>query len=506
MTAPGGLLDFFALEAAEHLDRLDVLASASAGPEPDALHKHARALRGAATMAKVPLVADLSGALERVARYARDTGAPWGAGQRSAIVSAVDELRRLVRTVKALTPEDETRARALAAELEAFAPRATPVATPIPDAGSLIARDAKELSVAIAMLRTRPADPAALAPLADRVRRLRGTAELKDFPPLPEIVEGIERAIRPLEQGAGMREQMLDVLVAADAVLTDAAQAIDARAPLPAGPMLDAFVAALDRLADGRGDADRIVPISALYYADGEPDVIAAAPNPPTSRAERFRLEAVSLAEHLRRLVGDARSARDTIARDRLGRELRAAVTAFEQVARSFDEHDVATLMAAHLGGASVLSPESLDALDAAAVALADPKGELRVAPPVAAAAPAPAAAEAPEPVVAPVVAPAVAPVVAPTPDAVTPAVPASGLQSLLEQGLAGLGGLATAPLAAPSAVEDDTIVPIERLFYRGRAALERAQSLRDEMRRHGSPSPEQLHELYDLLDLVGTE
>jgi chemotaxis protein histidine kinase CheA len=497
MTAPGGLLDFFALEAAEHLDRLDVLASASAGPEPDALHKHARALRGSATMAKVPLVADLSGALERVARYARDTGAPWGAGQRSAIVSAVDELRRLVRTVKALTPEDDARARALAAELDAFAPRATPVATPIPDAGSLIARDAKELSVAIAMLRTRPADPAALAPLADRVRRLRGTAELKDFPPLPEIVEGIERALRPLEQGAGMRDQILEVLVAADAVLTDAAQAIDARAPLPTGPMLDAFVAALDRLTDGQRDADRIVPISALYYADGAPDVIAAAPNPPTSRAERFRLEAVSLAEHLRRLIGDARSARDSIARDRLGRELRGAVVAFEQVARSFDEHDVATLLAAHVNGAAALSSASLDALDAAAVSLADPKGELR---PSAAEAAAPTAAAAPTPVAAP--APAAAPTSAPT---AAPA-PASGLQSLLAQGLAGLGGLATAPLAAPTAVEDDTIVPIERLLYRGRAALERAQSLRDEIRRNGTPSAEQLHELYDLLDLVGTE
>ncbi|MDX2183138.1 MAG: hypothetical protein SFW08_04055 [Gemmatimonadaceae bacterium] len=500
MTAPGGLLDFFALEAAEHLDRLDVLASASAGPEPEALHKHARALRGSATMAKVPLVADLSGALERVAKYARDTGAPWGAGQRSAIVSAVDELRRLVRTVKSLTPDDEARARALAAELEAFAPRATPVATPIPDAGSLIARDAKELSVAIAMLRTRPADPAALAPLADRVRRLRGTAELKDFPPLPEIVEGIERALRPLEQGTGMRDQILDVLVAADAVLTDAAQAIDARAPLPTGPMLDAFVAALDRLADGQRDADRIVPISALYYADGAPDVIAAAPNPPTSRAERFRLEAVSLAEHLRRLVGDARSARDSIARDRLGRELRGAVVAFEQVARSFDEHDVAALLAAHVGGAAALATESLDALDAAAVALADPKGEWRPAAASAPASSAPAASVAAIALAEPPAAPAPEPAPAPV------APPASELQSLLAQGLAGLGGLTSAPLAAPAHVEDDTIVPIERLLYRGRAALERAQTLRDEMRRHGTPSPEQLHELYDLLDLVGTE
>ncbi len=196
----------------------------------------------------------------------------------------------------------------------------------------------------------------------------------------------------------------------------------------------------------------------------------AGAPNPPTSRAERFRLEAVSLAEHLRRLVGDARSARDSIARDRLGRELRGAVVAFEQVARSFDEHDVASLLAAHVGGAAALATESLDALDAAAVALADPKGEWRPAAP----APAP--------------------------------VPASELQSLLAQGLAGLGGLTSAPLAAPAHVEDDTIVPIERLLYRGRAALERAQTLRDEMRRHGTPSPEQLHELYDLLDLVGTE
>ncbi|MCU0624538.1 MAG: Hpt domain-containing protein, partial [Gemmatimonadaceae bacterium] len=203
MTAPGGLLDFFTLEAAEHLDRLDALASERGEPDADGLHRHARALRGAAMMAKVPLVADLAGSLERFSRAVRDGGSPWGAGQRSAIVSAVDELRKLVRTLKTLTPADEARARALAAELDAFGPAQRPATTPAASAAAsanFVATEAKALEVAIAMVRTRPEDPAAMGPLVDRVHRVRGVAALKEYPVLAELVEGVERAIRPAER------------------------------------------------------------------------------------------------------------------------------------------------------------------------------------------------------------------------------------------------------------------------------------------------------------------
>jgi hypothetical protein len=46
--------------------------------------------------------------------------------------------------------------------------------------------------------------------------------------------------------------------------------------------------------------------------------------------------------------------------------------------------------------------------------------------------------------------------------------------------------------------------VPIAALLYRGRSALDRAIELRDRLRRAGgSPAPEVLDEIYDLLDLA---
>jgi hypothetical protein len=76
----------------------------------------------------------------------------------------------------------------------------------------------------------------------------------------------------------------------------------------------------------------------------------------------------------------------------------------------------------------------------------------------------------------------------------------------MLETGLAGLRPLAQEPLSEPAQLDNDQIVPIETLFYRGRAALSRALELRDAMRARGAVDDESLQELYDLLDLARTE
>jgi hypothetical protein len=46
--------------------------------------------------------------------------------------------------------------------------------------------------------------------------------------------------------------------------------------------------------------------------------------------------------------------------------------------------------------------------------------------------------------------------------------------------------------------------VPVDALLYRGRAALDRAMEIRDQLRRgSGAPAPELLEELYDLVELA---
>lgn len=72
-----------------------------------------------------------------------------------------------------------------------------------------------------------------------------------------------------------------------------------------------------------------------------------------------------------------------------------------------------------------------------------------------------------------------------------------------------GTGDGGQAPDGTVDATEHDGAaepVPVDVLLYRGRSALGRALELRDEIRRRGGqPPPEQLDELYDLLDLAAT-
>ena len=75
-------------------------------------------------------------------------------------------------------------------------------------------------------------------------------------------------------------------------------------------------------------------------------------------------------------------------------------------------------------------------------------------------------------------------------------------LYDFLANGIASIEQLREQPLSQPVPLPHDEVVPIEQLLYRGRAALERAAALRDELR-GAPPSPEVLDELFDLLDLA---
>jgi hypothetical protein len=54
--------------------------------------------------------------------------------------------------------------------------------------------------------------------------------------------------------------------------------------------------------------------------------------------------------------------------------------------------------------------------------------------------------------------------------------------------------------------IPEEDIVPIESLLYRGRAALDRAVEIRDELRGAPSSDPTALEELFDLLELARAE
>src|SRR3954469_10021347 len=98
MSEGPGFLEFFILEASEYVEQLDglLLGGGSSGPDADAVQRVARALRGTATMAKIPAFADLANSIERVGRAMHDGALAWDPALGGALVAAIDDLKILL--------------------------------------------------------------------------------------------------------------------------------------------------------------------------------------------------------------------------------------------------------------------------------------------------------------------------------------------------------------------------------------------------------------------------
>jgi chemotaxis protein histidine kinase CheA len=529
MTSPDGLLHFFVLEATDYIDRLDSLVASAGddGPDASAFGRYARNLRGSATMSRQMGIAELSSALERLARALRNRALKWDAEVSGIVISAVDDLRILVRAIRTPGSDESARVRTRVEELARLVPAsvssfATPAQSQPSGALTFLAGEAAELARALDHLVSAPDDPTARAHPAERVRALRGVAELKDIPALGEVVEAIENTLKTLEISSvhTITTKQKTLLTASAAILRRVARDIAARGRASDEiPELASFKAALAAAEPEAGRADRIVPIAQLFHDDEGPHILTTAPQPPTSAAERFRLEVVSLAEHLRGVVAQARANRAPEQRERNQRELRSALRALGSAANSFGERQVARFAAEWSVRVATLNDAQMEALDRAAALLANPatrpeevaRGLERLAAPRAQQ---PSLRGAPPP--APLADADVAAILrTPTPVSAVPAAPQQPatrtptgrqLRDYLQNGIAGFGALETTPLSTPVVIPDETIVPIETLLYRGKAALARARELKSEMLAERTPARETIQELFDLLDLAIAE
>ena len=505
MTAPAGFLEFFILEASEYVEQLDglLLGAGASGPDSAAFQRTARALRGTATMAKLGSFAEVAAALERVGRVLQDGALRWEPALRGALVAAVDDLKVLLHAVRSWSPAEDSRARARASELAKYLPGAsTPVApsAATATAAPFLAGEAANIAAGLELLTTRPGDIATAANVLKRVRALRGVAGVSSVGPLADALEATEDAARGLETASeGMTPQARALLEAAASYLRTLSSAmrggVDVNAPSVAR---DAFNAALDNWSASTSERERVVPIAELFYGENE-GLVTAASAPPTSASERFRLELVSQGEHLRQVVAGARQARDSAGLSRSQRDLRRALRALQAAAESFGETEVSRLIGQRIDALSQLDGRALDDLNSVAAALTDatsPGTDLRtrlrqIAEKTATRAPTPAA-------------PAVrAPLESPrgrTPGRVA---------ALLDSAVFAIEALSGQPLAAAVEIPEDALVPIGSLLYRGRAALDRALEIRDEMRQSGgaeSANKAALDELFELIDLARTE
>ncbi|HEU4628229.1 MAG TPA: Hpt domain-containing protein [Gemmatimonadaceae bacterium] len=608
MTGSTGLLNFFVLEATEYVDQLDALLGAAgpAGPDAEAFTRAARALRGSATMAKLTGISALAAAVERLGRALRERALPWTPLLRGALTAAVDDLRQLVRGARNWGEAEESRAQTRTAELLGFAPLAARTASPTPvvtSSGALfVVSGCTDVASALSAAAARPGSPEPVAEALRRLRALRGVAALRDHPPLPDVLDAVERAARPVESRPGPLEPAaLVVLSTAARLLRRAADELRAGRRLDvSAPEMAAFddaVAALDR---ARAESSRVVPIAELYPDGDGPHVLHAAPAPATTLAERFRLEAAAAGEHLRRTVAEARAAQRALAdqppRTTPGRgvprltdpPVAVAARDLARLVRSFGHASLADAVAAateRLDPANGVDLAAADAIAALFVSQRRPVEELErraaefvgaraaatlvnvglaplpprpatprsglaavagaataaaiapTVPPAPTPSPAPAESpepeEEPEPLPVPTPRPEPVPEPEPEPEPELPPEPerrpepvaasaaeeratlaaptGRDLHALLESGIAGITRLQTeSEVAAASGAPrrrsgtPDEAVPIGELLYRGRAALGRALELRDEIRREGgTPSTEQLDELFDLLDLA---
>jgi hypothetical protein len=375
-----GMAEFFAMEAGEYLDRLDAVVSQAGMPNGEEFQRLTRALRGAALMANQQPIAAAAGALEQVARAVREGRRPWDEATRQLSIRAVDDLRRFVRRVREWSDADTHEARALASMLEGIGGR-QPVQRPsreTPDAGTraFVAREgaalASALSRAAEALSRTPHAPEPLHAVRQVMQPLRGLATLTELPPLPDLLEGVDRAAAAIQRGGDPQGAGAAVLDAAAKALTQATREVTGTGRAdPDAVEVRRFGEALRRLLGLEAPA---IPIESLYFDDAGPHILEPGSSPPTG-PRLGEVELVALGEHLKQVaagVGQTTSAplrglralavADTLRTLELNadEQLRSGARAFARAGRDALARDLAASHPEALAGALRSAGEAL--------------------------------------------------------------------------------------------------------------------------------------------------
>ena len=330
-----GTADFFTLEAGECLNRLEALLSRPEGVSGEEFVRQVRLLRGAALMANLQPVAQAGAAFEALARGIRDGLRPWDAATREMALQVVDDFRALVRRVGQWSDGDTARARRIATDLERMTGQAP---TPAPGGGgsaqtgvrAFVAREgaliASALDRAARAMRTSTDSREALHAVLRRMQQLRGLAELSEFAPLPEILDGVELAVGELARSFAPPASAPDMVDAAAHALSRICKDVtETGQPTADAPEARSFA---DLLRRTLAEDEDVVPIESLLLA-GEPAA-------PGARG-RFALGAVELVSHgefLAQLADRITGARSSTERDLRLLGLLAPLGALESGAR----------------------------------------------------------------------------------------------------------------------------------------------------------------------------
>ncbi len=259
-------------------------------------------------MASQQAIARAATGVEALARALREGRRAWDAGTKQIAIRAVDDLKIFVRRAPSWTEGDTVKAEALASQLEQFAGRPSAQVRAAEamglDAGAraFVAREGAAIASALdRAAKALGANPLAHDPLQHVLKALqplRGLAALNDLPPLPDLLEGIERAIGELSRSsAPPAGQVGELFQAAASSIAHAAREVAERGrPDPEGAEFRTFAGLLMRFMASEPD---VVPIDTLFHADAGPHVVQRG-TAPARPATLGRLELVSHGEHLR--------------------------------------------------------------------------------------------------------------------------------------------------------------------------------------------------------------
>ena len=330
MTNPLGMLDYFAMEAGEYLERLRTLVASAEPPVGAELVRFARALRGSALMANQQAIARAANGFEGLARAVRDGQHVWDPSTQGAAVRAVETLGGFVQRAGNWTEADSAQAEGLTRELEALAgPAATPFRAPSGamaapggasaglDAGAraFAAREGALIASALGQvaqaLRTAPPARDAMAALLRRMQPLRGLAVLGDLPPLRDVLDAVDRAVGELGRLPNVPAGAADTFEAAAQALTRAARDVTERgAPQPDSDEAQRFARLLLQSFAPAGGA---VSIATLLAEGG---AIERGTPPATTSARTDHVELISHGEFLSQAADELDRARSIASRD----------------------------------------------------------------------------------------------------------------------------------------------------------------------------------------------
>jgi hypothetical protein len=277
-------------------------------------------------MANQQAISGVAGALENLARALKERRLDWDPRTQQTVIRTVDDLKVFVRQLGSWGEAENENANKLAREVNTLAGVAPTQQAEREDAGvdagtrAFIAREAAAAATALDQLarglQRGGTDPEQLEHTLRAMQPLRGLATLADLSPMPEFLDGVERAVGIALSGDAKAGDLAVLFDVAARGLTGASRDITTSgATRPDSPEAREFARRLGALLDA---GSTVVPIQSLYYEDGGPDVVSPGTQP--AGPGRFaRMEIVAHGEHLRQAADELERAQwDT------QRELRA--------------------------------------------------------------------------------------------------------------------------------------------------------------------------------------